>query len=315
MILLLHKEGMMNSETVIATRNLIKHFGNVEAIRGINLNVQRGEVYGFLGRNGAGKTTTIRMLLGLIQPTSGVVILLGKSVRPGTQKVFKQVGSLVEAATAYPNLTVYENLYLQRKIIGCPSENISEILSLLHLQKYSNRPAGKLSQGNKQRLSLARALLHKPEVLILDEPISNLDPAGIIEIRTLLRELVDNRDVTIFMSSHILAEVAHIADRIGIVHEGLLIEEVEYSEFQQRARNYLDLIVSDRENAQSILQERLNLQKIERLNEKVLRIFDINDRAPEIAHLLVNSGFQLYEMTHGVEDLEAHFMELTGGVS
>jgi len=212
----------MPAGTVIATHGLAKHYGDVRAVDGIDLDVRRGEIYGFLGRNGSGKTTTIRMLLGLIRPSSGDVTMLGTRMRPGEQKVLAHVGSLVETATAYPNLIVRENLDIQRRLTGAPRGAVAEAMTLLRLDEYADRRAGRLSLGNKQRLALARALLHRPDVLVLDEPANALDPAGIVEVRGLLRRLADERGVTVFMSSHILAEVAHLADRIGIVHAGKL---------------------------------------------------------------------------------------------
>ena len=195
----------MSAETIIATRALCKHYRDVTAVDGLELDVRRGEIYGFLGRNGAGKTTTIRMLLGLIQPSSGEVSVLGRRIVPGETSVFARVGYLVESASAYPNLTVRENLDIQRRLTGSPRASVAQAIERLGLGAYADRRAGQLSLGNKQRLSLARALLHAPDVLVLDEPANALDPAGIVEVRQLLRHLADERGVTIFMSSHILA--------------------------------------------------------------------------------------------------------------
>jgi ABC-2 type transport system ATP-binding protein len=226
-------------DTVIETTALTKRYRDVVAVDGLDLHVHRGEVYGFLGRNGAGKTTTIRMLLGLIRPSGGEVRVLGQRVREGDQRWLARVGYLVENATAYPNLTVRENLEIQRRLTGSPVGYTDRIIQQLGLGEYAERRAGKLSLGNKQRLSLARALLHAPDVLVLDEPANGLDPAGIVEVRELLRSLADERGVTVFMSSHILAEVAHLADRIGILHEGRLIEESSRDELAAKARAYV----------------------------------------------------------------------------
>ncbi len=303
----------MTDETVISTQNLVKHYGDVHAVDGIDLDVRRGEIYGFLGRNGAGKTTTIRMLLGLVRPTSGGVTVLGVPIRPGEQRVFARVGSLVESATAYPNLTVRENLDIQRRLTQSPREAVAEAITLLRLDEYAHRPYGKLSLGNKQRLSLARALLHHPDVLVLDEPTSSLDPSGIIEVRKLLRTLADEQGVTIFMSSHILAEVAHLADRIGIVHEGRLIEELDYDELLARARTCVDVVVSEPERAVALLKDRLGIGNVEQTVDGHLRIYDGLERVAEVARLLVSEGLELTRMCPEAEDLEAHFIRLTGG--
>ena len=242
-----------SDSSAIATHALTKRYRDVLAVDSLDLDVRRGEIYGFLGRNGAGKTTTIRMLLGLIQPSGGEVEVLGRRIVPGETGVFGRIGYLVESATAYPNLTVRENLDIQRRLTGAPLSSIAETIDLLGLGAYADRVSGKLSLGNKQRLALARALLHKPDLLMLDEPANALDPAGIVEVRELLRSLADERGVTVFMSSHILAEVAHLADRIGIVHEGRLIEECSREELAAKARSFTAEALTDQEREDAAL--------------------------------------------------------------
>lgn len=242
----------MATQAVIATDQLAKHYGTVRAVDGIDLDVREGEIYGFLGRNGAGKTTTIRMLLGLIRPTSGTVRVFGRLIG-GNQEWLRRVGFLVETATAYPNLTVTENLEIQRRLTGAPRASVGEVIERLGLAPYADRRASRLSLGNKQRLSLARALLHAPDLLILDEPANGLDPAGIVEVRELLRTLAGERGVTVFMSSHILAEVAHLADRIGIIDAGRLVEEASRDELAARARAYVRDTFTETEREEALL--------------------------------------------------------------
>jgi ABC-2 type transport system ATP-binding protein len=241
------------SDIAIATHGLTKRYGAVTAVDALELEVRRGEIYGFLGRNGAGKTTTIRMLLGLIRPSAGQVEVLGRRIAPGETAVYRGVGYLVETATAYPNLTVRENLEIQRRLTGSPAGAVADAVALLRLDEYADRRAGQLSLGNKQRLTLARALLHSPELLILDEPGNALDPAGIVEIRELLRKLASEQGVTVFMSSHILPEVAHLADRIGIVHEGRLVEESSREELAAKAREFSAGALTEQERADALL--------------------------------------------------------------
>jgi ABC-2 type transport system ATP-binding protein len=240
-------------DIAIATHGLTKRYGAVTAVDALELEVRRGEIYGFLGRNGAGKTTTIRMLLGLIRPSAGQVEVLGRRIAPGETAVYRGVGYLVETATAYPNLTVRENLEIQRRLTGSPAGAVADAVALLRLDEYADRRAGQLSLGNKQRLTLARALLHSPELLILDEPGNALDPAGIVEIRELLRKLASEQGVTVFMSSHILPEVAHLADRIGIVHEGRLVEESSREELAAKAREFSAGALTEQERADALL--------------------------------------------------------------
>jgi len=243
----------MPAPTAIVTRSLTKRYRDVLAVDSLDLDVRRGEIYGFLGRNGAGKTTTIRMLLGLIRPSSGEVEVLGRRIVAGETEVFGRIGYLVESATAYPNLTVRENLDIQRRLTGAKPGAVGDTIALLRLEPYAERRAEQLSLGNKQRLSLARALLHSPELLVLDEPANALDPAGIVEIRELLRSLADERGVTVFMSSHILAEVAHLADRIGIVHQGKLIEEASRKDLADKARAFSTEAFTEQERADALL--------------------------------------------------------------
>jgi ABC-2 type transport system ATP-binding protein len=304
----------MSTDTLIATRGLTKRYRDVLAVDGLDLDVRRGEIYGFLGRNGAGKTTTIRMLLGLIRPTAGDVTVLGRRIAPGETEVFRHVGFLVETATAYPNLTVRENLDIQRRLTGAPAAAVGESIARLRLGEYADRRAGRLSLGNKQRLALARALLHAPDILVLDEPANALDPAGIVEIRDLLRSLADEHGVTVFMSSHILAEVAHLADRIGIVHEGRLLEEHDRDELAARARAYVDVRVSDAARGAALLAT-AGFTHVERDAEGGLRVFGAGPRTAEIASIVVGGGLELTALTPASEDLETYFLRLTGGTS
>lgn len=303
----------MESDRAIAVSGLSKTYDDICAVDGLDLTVRRGEVYGFLGRNGAGKTTTIRMLLGLVRPTAGSVRLLGTPVVRGEQAVFRHIGCLVETATSYPNLTVRENLEIQRRLTHSPRSTVDEAIDMMGLGASAERRAGHLSLGNRQRLALARAILHRPEVLLLDEPANGLDPAGIVEVRRFLRELANKRGVTVFLSSHILTEVAHIADRIGIIHNGRLLEDLGQDELRAHSRPYLEVRVSDAKQAASLLAERLGLSDIEHHDDGTLHVFDPDAQTKEIARTLVEAGLDLSALFPAAEDLEAHFMRLTGG--
>ena len=302
----------MSTESAIASHALTKRYGNVRAVDTLDLDVRRGEIYGFLGRNGAGKTTTIRMLLGLIRPTDGSVEVLGRRVRPGVSDAFGRVGYLVETATAYPNLTVRENLDIQRRLTRAPRAALAEVIELLRLGELADRRAGVLSLGNKQRLSLARALLHSPELLILDEPTNALDPAGIVEIRELLRARASEQGMTVFVSSHILGEIAQLVDRVGILHDGRLLEELDRGQLRAAEREYVDVGVSEPRRAAALLGA-AGFARVEQADGG-LRVFDVQGRAAELARALVGAGLDLTELAPSHEDLEAHFLRLTGGV-
>ena len=305
----------MSDNLAISVRSTSKHFRDVRAVDGIDLEVRKGEIYGFLGRNGAGKTTTIRMLLGLIRPTSGEVAVLGTPITPGEQSVFSRVGYLVETATSYPNLTVRENLEIQRRLLKASPESVSRAIEEMHLGQYADRRARHLSLGNKQRLALARTLLHQPELLILDEPANGLDPAGIVEIRYLLRRLADERGVTVFLSSHVLSEIAQLADRIGIIHDGNMVEDLTREELHAKSNTYLSVRVSDADRALEILRDMLGVEGVRPAENGDLHLSVGGDRAPEIARLLVMSGLDLLQLSTEEEDLEHYFMRLTGGAS
>src|SRR5512138_3815342 len=246
------KENKMNY--AIETNNLSKFYGKIRAVNSVNVRVKRGEIYGFLGLNGAGKTTTSRALLGMIRPSEGNVRVLDQAVGPNGRGPWTQVGHLVESPSAYPELTVRENLEIARRLHGISNPSAtSHVIDRLGLLSYADRKAGTLSTGNLQRLGLARALLHEPELLILDEPANGLDPAGVVEIRELLETLAHEKGVTIFMSSHILTEVDRLATRIGIIHKGRLIEELDTHTLESLRTKRLEVKARDLQAAQRTL--------------------------------------------------------------
>jgi len=298
-------------ETVIETVQLGKQFGPFNAVTDLSLSVKKGEIYGFLGLNGAGKTTTIRMLLGLIRPTSGYARICGERIKPGGKGPWQRTGSLVETPSAYPELTVRENLELIRRMHGITDGNATDnIANKLKLSRYMEKKAGHLSLGNLQRLGLAKALIHGPEVLLLDEPANGLDPAGIVEIRELLLDLSRNHSVTVFMSSHILDEISRLATRIGIIHEGKLIQEVDSSEIHKMRR--MRLLIGTRDNARACaLLEREGFSAIE-ADDGSLEVVDEQavNRPETIASLLVNAEIPLTTLCKKEDDLEDLFLRM-----
>ncbi len=235
-------------DEIISTRKLSKQYKDVLAVSEMSLNVGKGEIYGFLGLNGAGKTTTIRMLLGMIKPTSGKAFIKGQEVYADNTALWKHVGYMVEVPYAYPDLTVKENLELIRRLRFISDKNaVDAIMDKLELTKYAKRRAMDLSLGNAQRLGLAKALIHNPDVLLLDEPSNGLDPSGIYEIRELLTHLAADQGVTIFISSHILNEISRFATRIGIIHEGMLLRELNKQQLDEMSNKRL--LVNTRDNS------------------------------------------------------------------
>ncbi len=299
--------------SAIEIDGLTKNYGPVRAVDSVSLQVGQGEIYGFLGLNGAGKTTTIRTLLGMIRPDAGAVSVLGQRVGPGGRGPWGRVGHMVEAPAAYPELTVYENLEIARRLQGVRERGrTGEVIEQLGLSPYRDRKAGKLSTGNRQRLGLARALLHRPELLILDEPSSGLDPAGVVEIRELLETLTDQMGVTVFMSSHILTEVDRLASRVGIIHHGHLIEELDSGALETIRERRLAVRTRDLDAAQRVLEEAGLAAKA---NERTLYLQDGQavDAPDEVASLLVNGGAAPTYLAVEQENLEDYFLRITGG--
>lgn len=299
--------------TVIETTNLTKQYSAVMAVDGVSLHVKEGEIYAFLGLNGAGKSTTIRMLLGMIKPTAGQVRVMGMPIDVRSQKPWHSVGYLVETPHAYPELTVRENLEAVRRLRpGVESQAVARVIAQLGLKPYADRRAGTLSLGNMQRLGLAKALLHRPQLLVLDEPANGLDPAGVVEIRNLLLQLVRDEGITVFMSSHILGEVSRLAHRIGIIHQGRLIQELDVDALERNRRRRLLLRTRDCCTAVDLLRRAgyspskggdctIALQE-----ERAIACPD------EVATRLVRAGQAPTMLTVEQEDLEHYFLRLVG---
>ena len=299
----------------VEVTGLTKSFGRVIAVEALDLCVVPGEIYGFLGLNGAGKTTTIRALLGLIRPSQGAVRVLGQRVGPGGRGPWRRVGHLVEAPTGYPELTIRENLEIARRLHAISDRgSVSRVIEALDLGRYADRKTGSLSTGSLQRLGLARALLHEPEVLILDEPANGLDPAGVVEIRRLLNRLAVDKGVTVFMSSHILTEVDRLATRIGIIHRGRLLEELDGHSLSSAGR----LRVQVRPEKLALAVEAVGAAGLHAMVDAESASLALNDSqalsAPEqVATLLVHAGAPPTRLVVEQESLEDHFLRLTGG--
>jgi len=303
----------MNASAAIEANGITKRFGDVVAVDGLSLNIRKGEIYGFLGLNGAGKTTTIRMVLGMIKPSDGTVSLFGTRVEPGPRKIWQRVGYMVETPHAYPDLTVRENLEIVRQLRQIPDRGaVEKIIEQMGLTTYANRRARVLSLGNAQRLGLAKALIHHPDLLLLDEPANALDPAGIVEVRNLLRGLTENNGVTVFISSHILSEVARLATRIGVVHEGRLVKELDANILTEEEGQRLVVDVRETRTALAALAKAGIAAKTE--GESSLVITDKSSlQYPEkIAVLLVEAGCPPARLVVEQKDLESYFLGLVG---
>lgn len=297
---------------VLQIKNLQKGFKDTQVVNLSSLSVQQGEIYGFLGPNGAGKTTTMKMILSLISRTAGDIEVFGQSI--GTDKQYlNQIGSMIEEPSYYPNLTGYENLLVFQKILGFDKKNIQETLKIVGLDQPKNKKklVKDYSLGMKQRLALAFALVKKPRLLILDEPTNGLDPAGIHEIRELIIKLAKEHGITVFISTHILSEVEHIADRVGIINHGQLVYEGEIRKIQ--SNKWLEVRGDFRGLREAISQVLFGYPcKILEIQEDKLKLTNLADQ--EISSLLrdlIVEKVPIYEVKQEQETLESIFLNLT----
>jgi len=296
---------------MIRTENLSKHYGRLKAVDNVSINVRKGEIYGFLGLNGAGKTTTIRMLLGLVSPTAGASYLNGIKVSPGNQEMWSKVGYLVEVPYSYPDLTVRENLEIIRRLrLINDVAAVDRIIEKLKLGQYAEVVAKNLSLGNAQRLGLAKALIHDPEILMLDEPANGLDPEGIFEIREMLKDIAENHGVTVFISSHILGEISKFATRIGIIHEGKLLYESSIQEMEALRQKCLKVKTHDLEKTKQIFENNGYPFVISEEGILELNIPEAIFFPDKVATLLVNSGHPPTLLVVEEEDLETFFLRV-----
>lgn len=306
-------------DEMIRAVSLTKRYGDLLAVDQVDFSVRKGEIFGFLGLNGAGKTTTIRMLLGMISPTAGECCLKGEKVQAGRSDLWKDVGYIVESPHAYPELTVRENLEIVCRMRGIrDSARIDRILHKLKLESYGNRKARHLSTGNAQRLGIAKAMVHDPSILMLDEPSNGLDPAGIVEIREVLQDLAGNHGVAVLVSSHQLDEVARIATDIAIIHKGRLIRKIDGAQLEDQLQKKLIVDGKDRNGMAKFLSEAgyriieesgVNLEQdgFLQLKEKV-----VVENPERIATLLVNAGYPPTLLKVEKEDLESYFLRTIG---
>lgn len=301
---------------VLETCGLTKKYGVQFAVSDLNIHVKKGEIYGLLGRNGAGKTTTLRMITGLLEPTSGEITLFNKKFTVPTKEAFRRIGALIEMPAFYENLTARENLQIIADLRGLQAKDaIEKVLALVNLEGEKNKQVRKFSLGMKQRLGIAMALMHEPEFIILDEPTNGLDPVGIQQIRLLIKKMSAEKGITVIISSHILSEIEQMADTIGIIDKGVLIEELSMDEVKRRNRHYIKMTVSSVHRAIPILEKELGVRDFEVIDEKGIKIYEL-DRDFEVINRQLNAaGIGVSEISIYKGNLEEYFLKLTGGVT
>lgn len=296
---------------IMETVGLRKSYKGNVVVNDVNIHVPKGAIYGFVGPNGAGKSTVMKMILNLIQPEAGEVQLFGEKVTDQSYEVFKRVGSIIENPYFYEKMTARQNLELHCDYMGFPNkERIDEVLQMVDLQNVEGKQIRYYSLGMKQRLAIARAILAKPEFLILDEPINALDPEGIREMRNLFQRLNQEDETTIFISSHILSEVDLIADTIGIIQHGNLLAELPIEEIHKHQTEYISLQVDDVAHAATLL-EQMDITNFSVLDQEFIRIYDTNISGKVLSKALIESGVGLESLGRKQDTLEDYFFQLT----
>ncbi|EGT3802204.1 ABC transporter ATP-binding protein [Clostridioides difficile] len=302
------------NDFVIETKQLTKIYGNQTVVDKVNLHVKKGRIYGLLGRNGAGKTTIMKMILGLTSITYGEVDVFGENIKGREKQVYPRIGAIIETPGFYPNLTGTENLEIFAKLRGTAAPNsVKKALEIVGLPYKNKKLFSKYSLGMKQRLGIANAILHDPELLVLDEPTNGLDPIGIAEMRKFIRDLSVEHGKTILISSHILSEISLLADDIGIIDHGVLLEESSMSELEKKNSKYILLQVSDIPKTSLILERQFNTKDYSVQDDHTLRLYNTTLDMGEINKALVMQNVTVISSQLCNDTLEDYFKKITGG--
>lgn len=300
---------------ILQTSHLSKTIDGKQLVTDVNIHVKKGEVYGFLGPNGAGKTTVMKMLTNLWKPTSGTVALFGKALEKTSYEVLKRMGSIIEFPTFYDHMSGKDNLQLHCEYMGYYNKgSVEEALGMLGLSDAADKPAGSYSLGMKQRLGIARAILCKPELVILDEPTNGLDPAGMKQIRDLFRMLCTEYGMTIMISSHLLPEIESIADTVGVIHHGKMMKEISMKEIAETNTAYIELAVEDTKKAAYVLAEKMQLSNFKIVSDSGLRIYEQGVTTQKISRELMANDVEIASISQHTETLEDYFLKITSEV-
>lgn len=300
---------------ILQTSHLSKTIDGKKLVTDVNIHVKKGEVYGFLGPNGAGKTTVMKMLTNLWKPTSGTAWLFGKALEKTSYEVLKRMGSIIEFPTFYDHMSGKDNLQLHCEYMGYYNKgSVEEALQMLGLSDAADKPAGSYSLGMKQRLGIARAILCKPELVILDEPTNGLDPAGMKQIRDLFRMLCTEYGMTLMISSHLLPEIESIADTVGVIHHGKMMKEISMKEIAETNTAYIELAVEDTKKAAYVLAEKMQLSNFKIVNDSGIRIYEQGVTTQKISRELMANDVEIASISQHTENLEDYFLKITSEV-
>ncbi|MFD1179632.1 ABC transporter ATP-binding protein [Paenibacillus puldeungensis] len=299
--------------TILRTQKLTKSIGGKEIVSHVDIHVNKGDIYGFLGPNGAGKTTIMKMITNLWKPTSGEIELFGEKLTSTSYEVLKRMGSIIEYPVFYERLSGRENLELHGEYMGYYSPNsVQKAMDMLELSYTDHKPVRSYSLGMKQRLGIARAILTKPEFLVLDEPTNGLDPAGIKQMRDLLKVLCHEYGITIMISSHLLSEIQNLATKIGVIHHGKMVKEIAIQEILDMNLAYVELTTSNIQHASFVLADKLNIHNFKVVDDNKLRIYEKQSSVEELTKGLAMNDVPIESINGQVESLEDYFLKITG---
>ena len=297
---------------LLQTNHLTKIIGGKELVSDVNIHLRKGEIYGFLGPNGAGKTSVMKMLTNLWKPTEGAIELFGETLQKDSYEVLKRMGSIIEFPVFYERMSGRENLQLHCEYMGYYEKGcVEKALELLSLSDAANKPVKKYSLGMKQRLGIARAVLSRPELLILDEPANGLDPSGMKQIRELFKMLCKEYGITLMISTHILSEIESIADTVGVISRGKLLEEISMKEIRERILAYIELSVENTRKTAYILTEQLGFGNFKIMDERNIRIYEEGAVTGKITNALAMHGVEINAIGKKTETLEDYFLKMT----
>lgn len=299
---------------IIETKNLTKVYGEQTVVNSVNLHIEKGSIYGLLGRNGAGKTTIMKMILGLTDISNGEVSVFNQNIKGNEKKIYPRIGAIIETPGFYPNLTGTENLEIFAMLRGTAFPNaVKNALEVVGLPYKDKKLFGNYSLGMKQRLGIANAILHDPEVLILDEPTNGLDPIGIAEVRDFIKDLSVKKGKTILISSHILSEITLLADTVGIIDKGVLLEENSMEELNKKNRKYIMLEVSDVSKTTIVLEKEFGITNYSVEDNNHVKIYSHGLDMAKINKSLVMNGISVASSQTCNDSLEDYFKKITGG--
>lgn len=301
---------------VLQTENLTKKYGTYTVLDNVSISLEKKHIYGFIGENGAGKSTFMKIITGLTYPTSGTYSIMGKESSREREKMRRHIGSMIEEPALYPNYTIFKNLELQRTLVGNPDKSASDkVLEMVDLSDAKNKKVNTLSMGMKQRLSIAMALIGNPQILILDEPINGLDPKNIVALRNLLQKLNEEKNITIFISSHILSELYLLATDYIFIHKGKIIDVITHDELEARCRKYICIKTDAVPMALTVLDKIMDNPEYKVVSEDTIHLYSDMDNIEKISRAFMQHEIVIKELSVMEQTLEEYFMGITGGVS